>query len=183
MTKRHPQIWPSLTRSRPGRNLSTVSVAEYIAPSFPSTLILEGFGGEGPPPGPPPPCLYKSSPIFVLRHMKDEQSKEIEDSVLDRCVPHGGVVHIYVDRRSPFVSQLCQQVQGITLINTIVVDEVKGNFITNFVIQGCVYLKMNGVESAVKAYKGLHGGWYKGEMPWCCQRWLASFPGYALEWE
>lgn len=41
----------------------------------------------------------------VLRHMKDEQSKEIEDSVLDRCIPHGGVVHLYVDRRSPFVSQ------------------------------------------------------------------------------
>lgn len=36
--------------------------------------------------------------------MKDEQSREIEDSVLDRCSSHGNVVHIYVDRRSPFVS-------------------------------------------------------------------------------
>ena len=43
--------------------------------------------------------------------MKDEQSKEIEDSVLDRCVSHGGVIHIYVDRRSPFVSPICQWVK------------------------------------------------------------------------
>ena len=50
-------------------------------------------GGCGHPP-----------PLIPPRHMKDEQSKEIEDSVLDRCIPHGGVVHIYVDRRSPFVS-------------------------------------------------------------------------------
>ena len=40
----------------------------------------------------------------VCRHMNDEQSKEIEDSVLDRCMPHGGVVHTYVDRRSTLVS-------------------------------------------------------------------------------
>lgn len=26
-----------------------------------------------------------------------------------------------------------------------------------------MYLKMDDVESAVKAYKALHGGWYKGE--------------------
>ena len=46
------------------------------------------------------------------RHMTDEQSKEIEDSVLDRCVAHGGVVHIYVDRRSPYVSYYIRSYNG-----------------------------------------------------------------------
>ena len=45
--------------------------------------------------------------------MKDEQSREIEDSVLDRCTAHGGVVHIYVDRRSTYVRTL---VCGVALI-------------------------------------------------------------------
>ena len=44
--------------------------------------------------------------------MTDEQSKEIEDSVLDRCVAHGGVVHIYVDRRSPYVSYYIRSYNG-----------------------------------------------------------------------
>ena len=36
--------------------------------------------------------------------MDDEMAKEIENSVLERCSPHGDVVHVYIDRRSPFVS-------------------------------------------------------------------------------
>ena len=36
--------------------------------------------------------------------MDDEQSLEIENSVLDRCIHHGGVVHIFVDRKSTYVS-------------------------------------------------------------------------------
>ena len=31
-------------------------------------------------------------------------AKEIENSVLERCSPHGNVVHVYIDRRSPYVS-------------------------------------------------------------------------------
>ena len=38
------------------------------------------------------------------RYMDDEMAKDIENSVLERCSPHGDVVHVYVDRRSPFVS-------------------------------------------------------------------------------
>ena len=30
--------------------------------------------------------------------------KEIENSILDRCTPQGGVVHILVDRKSTYVS-------------------------------------------------------------------------------
>ena len=41
-----------------------------------------------------------------FRHMDDEMAKDIENSVLDRCSPHGDVVHVYIDRRSPFVSHL-----------------------------------------------------------------------------
>lgn len=83
------------------------------------------------PYGSPSQCIRLKNMFEAVKHMKDDQSKEIEDSVLDRCVPHGGVVHIYVDRRSPF---------------------------------GCVYLKMSSVQSAVKAYKAMHGGWYKGKL-------------------
>ena len=38
--------------------------------------------------------------------MDDEQALELENSVLDRCISCGGVVHIYVDRKSTFVSSL-----------------------------------------------------------------------------
>ena len=37
-------------------------------------------------------------------YMEEEQVKEIENSILDRCTPHGGVVHILVDRKSTYVS-------------------------------------------------------------------------------
>ena len=30
--------------------------------------------------------------------------------------------------------------------------------------QGCVYLKMESLESAIGAYQALHGGWYKGKV-------------------
>lgn len=53
---------------------------------------------------------------------------------------------------------------GLCIHKLYTVDQVKGYYILNSVVQGCVYLKMNGIESAVKAYKGLHGGWYKGEI-------------------
>ena len=29
-------------------------------------------------------------------------------------------------------------------------------------MQGCVYLKMDSLKSAMGAYNALHGGWYKG---------------------
>ena len=32
--------------------------------------------------------------------------KELMNAVLVRCCAHGGVVHIYVDKRSTFVSEL-----------------------------------------------------------------------------
>ena len=38
--------------------------------------------------------------------MEDEQALELANSVLDRCISYGGVVHIYVDRKSTFVSSL-----------------------------------------------------------------------------
>ena len=38
--------------------------------------------------------------------MEEEQVKEIENSILDRCTPHGGVVHILVDRKSTYVSAI-----------------------------------------------------------------------------
>ena len=44
--------------------------------------------------------------------MDDEQSLEIENSVLDRCIHHGGVVHIFVDRKSTYVSKLLREGSG-----------------------------------------------------------------------
>ena len=55
----------------------------------------------------------------TLRYMDDEMAKEIENSVLERCSPHGDVVHVYIDRRSPFVSSFmyktCTCTQGTIL--------------------------------------------------------------------
>ena len=48
--------------------------------------------------------LSGGSSLSSCRHMDDEQSLEIENSVLDRCIHHGGVVHIFVDRKSTYVS-------------------------------------------------------------------------------
>ena len=42
--------------------------------------------------------------------MDDEQSLEIENSVLDRCIHHGGVVHIFVDRKSTYVSIVASRI-------------------------------------------------------------------------
>ncbi len=39
-----------------------------------------------------------------VHRMDDEQAKRIENSVLKRCSPQGPVMHIYVDRKSTFVS-------------------------------------------------------------------------------
>ena len=38
--------------------------------------------------------------------MEPADVQMIESSVLDRCIHHGGVVHIKVDKRSPYV-RLC----------------------------------------------------------------------------
>ena len=50
------------------------------------------------------------SSLFSCRHMDDEQSLEIENSVLDRCIHHGGVVHIFVDRKSTYVSIVASRI-------------------------------------------------------------------------
>ena len=39
--------------------------------------------------------------------MEEGQVKELTNAVLVRCCAHGGVVHIYVDKRSTFVSEHC----------------------------------------------------------------------------
>ena len=48
--------------------------------------------------------------LSPCRHMDDEQSLEIENSVLDRCIHHGGVVHIFVDRKSTYVSIVASRI-------------------------------------------------------------------------
>lgn len=53
--------------------------------------------------------LAEWSLVVVHRYrsyMKEEQVKEIENCILDRCAPHGGVVHILVDRMSTYVSDI-----------------------------------------------------------------------------
>ena len=40
-------------------------------------------------------------------------AKEIENSVLERCSPHGDVVHVYIDRRSPYVSHSTSEILDI----------------------------------------------------------------------
>ena len=43
--------------------------------------------------------------LLVCRKMNETQIRELENSVLERCRPHGSVVHVWVDKRSPVVSQ------------------------------------------------------------------------------
>lgn len=49
-------------------------------------------------------------------------------------------------------------------------------------MQGCVYLKMSSVEYSLKAYKALHGGWYKGRSEYIGTRlvMVGSGPSRAL---
>lgn len=84
-----------------------------------------------PPAGQPSPCIRLKNMFDSASYMKEEQVKEIENCILDRCAPHGGVVHILVDRMSTY---------------------------------GCVYLKMDSIPSASKAYSSLHGSWFKGKL-------------------
>lgn len=84
-----------------------------------------------PPTGQPSKCIRLKNMFEGVRKLNAEQVQDIESSVLDRCITHGGVVHIKVDRRSPY---------------------------------GCVYFKMDSLQSAAKTYKALHGGWFKGKL-------------------
>ena len=58
--------------------------------------------------------------------MDDEMAKEIENSVLERCSPHGDVVHVYIDRRSPFVSQDCKMPSCSVIRYRVVTHNVHG---------------------------------------------------------
>ena len=62
--------------------------------------MLDGGGGGGGQTD----ILFLWLISLPCRRMDDEQSLEIENSVLDRCIHHGGVVHIFVDRKSTYVS-------------------------------------------------------------------------------
>ena len=41
---------------------------------------------------------------FLQRKLDPKEVQMIESSVLDKCIRHGGVIHIKVDKRSPYVS-------------------------------------------------------------------------------
>ena len=51
-------------------------------------------------------CSLTHTHTHTYRHMDEEQALELKNSVLDRCVPHGDVYHVYVDRKSPFVRHI-----------------------------------------------------------------------------
>lgn len=55
-----------------------------------------------PPAGSPSPCVRLKNMFEPTKRMEDEQALELENSVLDRCISYGGVIHIYVDRKSTF---------------------------------------------------------------------------------
>ena len=38
--------------------------------------------------------------------MEESQSLELQNAVLERCQPHGAVVHVFVDKKSPYVSTM-----------------------------------------------------------------------------
>lgn len=84
-----------------------------------------------PPTGTPSLCIRLKNMFEPIKRMPEGQSRELENAVLERCHSHGAVVHVWIDKKSPF---------------------------------GCVYLKMDSLNSAMGAYNALHGGWYKGKL-------------------
>lgn len=42
----------------------------------------------------------------MFRHVPENQIRDIENAVLERCGSVGSVVHIYVDKRSTYVSYI-----------------------------------------------------------------------------
>ena len=53
--------------------------------------------------------IYPPSPLINDRRMTESQCHELENAVLERCSPHGAVVHVWVDKKSPVVSfSICQ---------------------------------------------------------------------------
>ena len=65
-------------------------------------------------------------------------------------------------------------VLGNMICDSCFVREFSVELTPSCIPQGCVYLKMDTLKSALGAYKALHGGWYKGEG---CP---ASFPVHQL---
>ena len=41
--------------------------------------------------------------LLLRRKMSETQIHELENAVLERCHPHGAVVHVWVDKKSPVV--------------------------------------------------------------------------------
>lgn len=54
-----------------------------------------------PPTGTPSVCIRLKNMFEPTRKMSETQIHELENAVLERCQPHGPVVHVWVDKRSP----------------------------------------------------------------------------------
>jgi hypothetical protein len=54
-----------------------------------------------PPTGTPSVCIRLKNMFEPIRKMSENQIHELENAVLERCHPHGAVVHVWVDKKSP----------------------------------------------------------------------------------
>lgn len=55
-----------------------------------------------PPAGTPSLCIRLKNMFEPVRRMEESQCQELENAVLERCHTHGAVVHVWVDKKSPF---------------------------------------------------------------------------------
>lgn len=55
-----------------------------------------------PPTGTPSLCIRLKNMFEPVRRMEQSQCHELENAVLERCRSHGAVVHVWVDKKSPF---------------------------------------------------------------------------------
>lgn len=55
-----------------------------------------------PPSGQPTQCIRLKNMFETIKKLDPKEVQMIESSVLDKCIRHGGVIHIKVDKRSPY---------------------------------------------------------------------------------
>ena len=101
------------------------------------------------------------------RHVSPSDITAIQDALLHKCMDHGRVVHIVVDKRSLFVSTFCVYVyicsiQNVYVFITLKTYSIMYKFYTYF-LQGCVYIKLDSISTALSVYKTLHGSWFNGK--------------------
>ena len=84
--------------------------------------------------------------VSVLhRRMSESQNHELENAVLERCHPHGAVVHVWVDKKSPYVSSYTCIHGNIIHVNVNTTPVLKAGHPVSYSFVACLFVSLDRV--------------------------------------